>query len=810
MGPQDEHTLTFRDGAEQWKSSFSSKHDPTRDVTVLGDVSLANFFARPVKIAEYIWDPAAVTPFYQAFDPWTLFMQNPRVSNRISNYRLFSGKLNVKLLVNGNAFYFGRLMTHYTPLSLYDSVSVWSNTGITALVQASQTLHAFVDPTLSQGCELELPFVWFNDMIDLTLGEQANLGIMYIREMNILKHANGATDPLAIQVFAWCTDVKLSVPTVVEPSFLTPQSGKFNNKGKSGSNEYSKSPISTVASTAAAMMGSLSTIPIIGSYATATSMVMSGAAGLARLFGYSRPALIDDYTDIRPNIISRMAVTNAGDNVAKLTVDSKQEVSIDPSIVGVGTEDEMVISSIAKKESYLTLFPWQTSAAPGAVLWATRVAPIWNVVSNTYYLPAVTYAAIPFKFWHGTIKYRFQIVASAYHRGRLLIVWDPIAQPNTVETNVQYSKIIDLADERDFTFEVGWGAPTRWLEHQKPTSTNYFSTALPYTVASPTYFNGTLTVYVLNDLTSPNSLVNNDIGINVFMSACDDIEFAVPDVFPTYARSVPSITAQSGEFDEGVVTTDNAPIIETVQEQYADCLPSSDASNLVYMGERITSFRQLIKRYTLWCSFYDATATAAFTYAAYPDFPTPRGFDRQGVMLNGANGFNPTNTTMLNYMSYAFLAYRGGVRRKYILTSGATSNLYANVTRLISNNVGPVANGLQTVAKVVSTGLAFSQNIVNLVKPYTSTGTHVTSIKQQPCVEVELPFYHRERFVSPRLQSTPITATNIKYSIYELCHTFTYEHEPSVSSFDVYVAGAEDSTFIGFQGCCPIRFTGSI
>jgi hypothetical protein len=776
---------------------------------VLGDISLSDFFGRPVKIAEYVWDPAAVTPFYQAFDPWTLFMQNPRVSNRISNYRLFSGKLNVKILVNGNAFYFGRLMTHYTPLSQFDSVSAWANTGTTALTQASQTLHAFIDPSLSQGCELELPFAWFNDMVDLTLGEQAKLGIMYIREMNVLKHANGATDPLAIQIFAWCSEVKLSVPTVVEPTFLTPQAGKFNNsKGKS---EYGKSPISTTASAIAGMMGALGSVPMLGSYATATSMAMNGVAGLARLFGFSRPAIIDDYTDIRPNIIGRLAVTNAGDNVAKLTVDSKQELSIDPSIVGIGGEDEMVISSIAKKESYLTLFPWQIASATGTVLWATRVAPIWTVLSNVYYLPAVTYAAIPFKYWHGTIKYRFQIVASAYHRGRLLIVWDPLAQPNTVETNIQYSKVIDLSNERDFTFEVGWGAPTRWLECPKPTATNYYSTSLPYTVASPTQFNGTVTVYVLNDLTSPNSLVNNDIGINVFMSACDDIEFAVPDTFINYARSVPSITAQSGTFDEEEITTDNAPILETVQEKYADCLPLADASNLVYMGEQIVSFRQLLKRYSLWGSFYDPAVTNAYTSMVVPDFPQPRGYDRQGVMLDTTNGFNPTLTTPLNYMSFAFMAYRGGIRRKYIVTSGVTSNLYASISRSNSNfSAVPTTGGIIPFSKVTTSGLLYSKQAVNSVNPLTYQGAHVTSLKQQPCLEVELPFYTKVRFISPRYVTVPITALESRYTPYDLVHRFLYEHEASTSSFDVYVAGAEDSTFIGFQGCCPLRFTATI
>lgn len=808
MGPQSEGTLVFRDGSEQWSSSFSGSHDPTRDVTVLGDLALTDFFSRPVKIVEYAWDPAAASPFFALFDPWTLFLSNPRVSNRISNYRLMSAKMHVKVLINGNPFYFGRMMCHYTPLSAYDNVSPWTSTNASTLVQASQTLHAYIDPCTSQGCELELPFVWFYDMIDLTLGEQSKLGTMYLREMYDLKHANGSIDPLAIQVFAWMSDVKLSVPTLSEPTFLTPQAGRYNSGAKGRTNEYASSPISTVASAAAAVMGKLATVPIIGGYAKASEMVMSGVAGLARAFGFSRPAMIADYMDIRPSIISRLAVTNAGDNVAKLTTDGKQELSIDPAIVGIGDSDELVLTSIASKESYLNQFVWTTAANPGALLFSIRVAPIWLFSTSNYYLPAITYAALPFKYWHGSIKYRFQIVASAYHRGRLMIVWDPLSQTSAPETNIQYSKIVDLANERDFTFEVGWGAPTRWLERPVIAAANYSSTALPFSTNLPNSFNGVVSVYVLNDLTSPNSLVDNNIGVNVFISGCDDIEFAVPDhTDMCRAQSLPSLTPQSGTFDESVEEMENAPIIEDSKEIIADCLPKNDACSLVYMGEKITSFRQMLKRYSLWSSFYDSAATAQYTRYAGPDFPGARGYDINGTLINGVNNYNASLTTPLNYLSFAYMAYRGGIRRKYILTSGFSGNLMAFVNR-ISATYSTSAPAVSAVPKTVTSGLIYSQAQVNTIKPRTYTGAHATSIRQQPAVEVELPFYTNARFVSPR--AVAFVGTDTRFGPLGLAHEVIYEHDAAPTSFDVFVAGAEDSTFIGFQGCCPLRFPTSV
>lgn len=783
MGPQDECTLTFRDGAEQWKSSFVTSHDSTRDVTVLGDISLSDFFARPVKIAEYVWDPASIISFYQAFDPWTLFLSNPRVSNRVSNYRLMSAKLHVKMLINGNPFYYGRLLAHYTPLPQQDTISIWSDTSTNALMQASQGLHAYIDPTPSQGCEFELPFVWNYDMIDLFLGQQNQLGNMYIREMFPLKHANGALNPLNIQVYAWMSEVKLSVPTVNEPTFLTPQGGKYKStKG----NEYASSPVSTMASAAAGMMGKLSNVPILGGYAKASEMVMNGIAGVARLFGFSRPAIIDDYIDMRPSYISRLAVTNAGDNVAKLTVDGKQELTIDPAVVGIGAEDELVLSSIASKESWLTNFVWPVSGASGATLFSIRVAPIWKFANNNWYIPAVTYASLPFKYWHGTIKYRFQIVASQYHRGRMLIVWDPIAQTGAPESNVQYSKIIDLSNERDFTFEVGWGSAKRWLNRPTFNGTNYFSNAIAFPTELDTC-NGVVSVYILNDLTSPNSSINNDIGVNVFISGCDDIEFAVPDTSViNKLTTVPAATPQSGTFEEIPDMEVNAPIIEKVAETIADCLPSSDPTPVVYMGEQITSFRQMMKRYTLWGSFYDPTATAAYTQVAMSDFPNPRGYDSNGTTLNVANYYNPTVNTTLNYLSFAFLAYRGGVRRKYVFTSGVTGNTMAYISRV--GSLLSRSPAVLSVAKTVSTALAFSQQQTNTIKRWIYEGAHMTTMRQQPVLEVEFPFYTNARFVSPRLQATTTAPYTNVFSPLYMNHILYYEHDATPSSFDVFVA----------------------
>jgi hypothetical protein len=45
--------------------------------------------------------------------------------------------------------------------------------------------------------------------------------LLNLRSINTLKNANGATDPINISVFAWASDVELSVPTAADPSTLS-------------------------------------------------------------------------------------------------------------------------------------------------------------------------------------------------------------------------------------------------------------------------------------------------------------------------------------------------------------------------------------------------------------------------------------------------------------------------------------------------------------------------------------------------------------------------------------------------------------
>jgi len=817
-------------------------------------------------------------------------MTNPRVVNRLSNYKLFSGKLHLKVMVNGNSFYYGRMMIYYEPLWTQDGMSLSVSSALAPYV-GSQKMKLFVDPCESQGGEMELPFLWHADMLDLCRGDYTQMGALNFVTLNDLKHANGATAPISVVLYAWMSDVRLAAPTTTDMSGIVPQAGEEDPPrprcvtSSSGTvltpqtwdrerrryvdtprnsavqmsipvmhdgsvqrynfvrqrwerclavldyddiddemedevdrpddlediedriepqagDEYGVSPISAMASALSSGANRMAEVPIIGRYMRATSIAAGAMSSIAGLFGFSRPTNIVAPTLMRPRNIGELAVTDVPDSVNKLTVDSKQELAVDPRIVGVAHGDEMIIADIAARESLLTTFTWTTAATLNSALFAVRPNPghyatTTGSVGTLYYLPACTFAALPFQYWRGNMKYRFQIVASAYHKGRLMFVYDPTAN-STPENNVQYTKIVDISAERDFVIDIPWSQTTTWKKVQFLQNAYFTSTNAGTAYSSPdqTYTNGVLSVWVLNELATPNNAINNDIAINVFVSMCD-AEFAAPNDNIATLGIVPQSDVENDPDEQA-----NAPQQTDATESVTVCETVPEAINVIFMGEKIRSFRQLIKRYATDWVWAPIAASAGYSTFTVSDFPMIRGYTADGLQAGATRRYNTGNMTMMRYLSCAFLCYRGGVRRKYLYISGS-NDTSATCVYVKRNTSAAPTTSITNTAFTATSSVAYATQALSLL-PSGNEGQAVTSVKQNQCLEVELPYYNWYRFSTTRRPYNGGTATLPSY-VEDLTHTVTFcTSALNNTALVSMVAGAEDSSFFCFQGCCLV------
>jgi hypothetical protein len=290
---------------------------------------------------------------------------------------------------------------------------------------------------------------------------------MNIRSMCPLKHANGAAAQVTVNVFVWAEGVEFDIPTSQEPGTLAPQSG----------DEYGSGPVSMPASIIEKAAGALVTAPIIGPYMLATQLAASKVAAVARLFGFSRPIDVSPLNALVPRPAGNLTNYNLPDPSTKLSLDIKQELTVDPRITGIGGADELDIRSIAMRESYLTQFTWGTATPTETMLWNCRVNPVLHdTMISEFHLTPAAHVSLPFRLWRGSMEFRFQVVSSGFHKGRLAIAYDP-NYFQSAEYNIQYTRIVDISEEKDFTVKIGWGNQYSWLRTRNPAVNTFPFTA---------------------------------------------------------------------------------------------------------------------------------------------------------------------------------------------------------------------------------------------------------------------------------------------------------------------------------------------
>lgn len=652
--------VKFMDNAGHYEVDPSGDLDETFKLQDSNELTLDQFFKRPVRVWEATW--AVASAFAGTIDPWSAYFNNPRVVNRIANYKLMRAKLHVKFVLNGNAFYYGRLLASYHPAKTSDSYVNSPLVPQDAVIE-SQRPHVFLDPTNSQGGDMILPFYWRNNYLDIVAAEWNQLGQIDIRSLPILRNAAGNTDPIIVHAYAWCEEIEFAGVTQFEPATIVPQSG--NEVDEANTHGFISKPATAVASAA----GKLKNVPYIGKYALATETVAGTVADVARNFGYCRPPLTETPGPRRPTVISSLALTNTPDATEKLTTDDKQELTIDPSIMNLPGVDCFNIKEIAKKESYLTSFQWDQLTL--GFLWNSRVSPmLWETLTGPpaqAWFPACAFAVMPFENWSGSMKFRFQVVCSGFHKGRLRIVYDPTGSLNNSEMNVAYVRIIDIADTQDFTIEVPHMQTRTLLDRAEPpftaASTQYGTTPL----SSSTIGNGTIAVYAETALTTSTPTIAAPVTINVFISMGDDFEVYNPGNGFQYYGFVPQSGAElhpvSNQTDELNVPLKNESEMIGGKHIVNDKLP------LVYMGETIKSFRTLLKRYNMHRrDMFSNTVGVKAYHGIRPQFPPLRGQYSGGVDVTSASDpYMYVNQLLLHWVRHAFQGHRGSIRYKMLV-----------------------------------------------------------------------------------------------------------------------------------------------
>lgn len=708
---------------------------------------LGTFLSRPVRISVFSWTQAQTPGVLATVNPWSAFMNSGSITNKLQNFAFIRGNLKLKIVTNGSPFMYGSMRVVYTPLQNFKSSTVGNTWADGIGIPMSQKPGVWITPAHSEGAEMTLPFLWPRSFLRVgKLQDASDMGLIEFTAYTPLLSANGSTGGVGVQMFAWMEDVTLAGPTMAAAL---------------QADEYGVGVVSAPASAVAAVSRKFEDVPLIGKFAKATTIGAEATSEIASLFGFTNVPVIEDTRPIRSSPFPSMASAHIGYPTDKLALDPKNELSVDPGVVGLDGTDELAIANFVTRESYLGVTTWSSGQVVDTPLFTSQVQPQLGFVSGSLMqFTPMGLASTLFKNWRGDIKFRFRFISSPFHKGRVRISYDPYssAVQTTSDTGPYVvNRIVDLGAETDVEFVVPYQQALPWCYSSTVPDNTYWSVGTsPAVPLSDTFTNGMLSVKIMTPLSCPTS--TGTVYMQVFVSGCPNLQFANPSVGNF---DLSPFAMQSLEYSESSNAT-TMKLGSSAEEQRHRAL--------VNFGEAITSFRTLLRRHNLLDTVLVPTApttSSGVFRISQTRFPIHYGFDphgwntAKGIQVPASNfPFNFVSTTPWHLLSNCFVGQRGSM----IWTFNPTKGTNAFVSRVSRYNYA-----FNTTSAGYFSGPNTNTNVTeaNFWKNNTSTGagSSVTHTMTSNGHSILAPSYSPFKFQStdPNYASSPAAAGTSGY-----------------------------------------------
>jgi len=695
--------FSFSTAADQ-KVSIDTTLDETAKSTDDQIGSLDTILNRKILIQSYAITEGGT--LNTSFRPWRLYLANTNIANKLRGFSKLRANLKLTFVINASPFHYGAfcfaykpqvwenddLSTAGTPSGLiryeirdYSGGCIDNNTLSTNSIAKWSALmqrpHVMLYPQESTQAEMIVPFIHTNDTLhSISAGldfafTSGRLGKIDCFSLMPLTSASApSVQSVSIDVFAELVHPELDGATLYRQAL----------------DEYSEQrPISSTASAVAKAAGALSTIPIIGPYALATSWAAETVSRIAAWFGFTNTINIGPITPNRIVKATRWADTEAHVPIAKLGLDPRNELSIDNSICGAPRSDDMIISSICAKPYTALVSNWTTADNVGqklitgivtpAHLQAAAFVPTGTEVvltgvtgTETVDFSPAAWIAQCFNHWRGDMVVDFTILASKFHRGKLRFVYDPCGTYANFAESFVLSRVFDIGEDKHFSVTIpyqGFRPYLNTLPYQNSlnpdliiASRGNVNTAGSVDLST---FAGAFTVQVMTELSGP---LDKDVSIitrirwkNIeFMSPRNPYQYTNLNFTATTLNiwNLPPITVQR----QGLETESDAA-------QVPVGLSEDNKLALVCGGETCKSLRQLCHRWgqhqvhTLSSTGYgNGVDYYAFLIKRFPSFPG-RASDGRSV-VNTSIPYTYGSGTFLNWIVPAFVGWRGGIMHR--------------------------------------------------------------------------------------------------------------------------------------------------
>uniref|UniRef100_A0A1B6F1I8 Genome polyprotein n=1 Tax=Cuerna arida TaxID=1464854 RepID=A0A1B6F1I8_9HEMI len=191
-------------------------------------------------------------------------------------------------------------------------------------------------------------------------------------------------------------------------------------------------------------------------------------------------------------------------------------------------ESETKISKLANIFGYVRTLTWACGDASQKLLTKIDASPMFNlneyaggvIKSDRYYnLPPVAVISEQFLYWRGSLELRLDIIATDFHRGKLMVAYIPRAMGDVTYKQALSSPhvVFDLREKKQFSMVVPWITNVHYWQRR------FGTTDLNADMAPP----GRIYIFVQNRLI-PMDNVRDRVDINIYWRGGDDFSVAVP------------------------------------------------------------------------------------------------------------------------------------------------------------------------------------------------------------------------------------------------------------------------------------------
>ncbi len=628
---------------------------------------LEDFLAKPIVLASGNFSTTDTYSFFNSLSmPYTALTnaQGAMYLNKLKGYFGFRANMRFKLVINANRFQQGRYMVGFTPLCSPGPTTsqlknlAFNNMHNASLVQRTTVPHVEIDLATATSAELLVPFMSPDNFYPLSDPISGNdnypLGYVNLYPYSPLVSPAGST-VASYTLYVSFEDIRLF-------GAASPQSGISDKEVTNKQNGI----ISGVALPFAEGFQRMSEwkIPMLSEMAHDIGWVLNLIGGAASAFGFNKPIQGDSLTKMM--ILNNPSHSNVDGDSAVRTLSIFQRPGVN-DIKGIfGSDyDEMDFSYVVRKFAWFQTTSWTTSSVIGNLV-NIPVRPSVGVVGlgGAIHFTPLAFVADQFEQWRGSIVFRFKLVKTEFHSGRLSFAFYPTDEVATYVSDPYYVNrvIVDIREHSEMEIVVPYISRKPWTQAGNPI--------------------GFLAVDVVDPLVAP-ATVSSSISILTEIAGGEDFEVALPNSFQ-YGPIL--MTPQSG-IDQSIFRS-------TIGDTSITSSKILGTSSCV--GDKITSFRALLKRFTKFRPVGDDFTVELDTFS----------FNMPVDIVPVLSATVPTtywNTDHYGLIASCYGMVRGGVRIRDIcnLTRYSLASGTVNMTALINTVPAEVVYNPSVIGQAV-------------------------------------------------------------------------------------------------------------